>query len=55
MPDEKDWLYRPVGELCKYESLIDGTLDISDVAEMNDILDVRAENQARAEAAMKAK
>jgi len=33
--------------LCKYESLIDGTLDINDIAEMNDWLDVRDENDRR--------
>ena len=31
--------------LCKYESLKDGTLDICDVALLNDALAVRAENE----------
>lgn len=35
--------------MCLYESLIDGTLDVADVAMMNDVLDVRDENQARAQ------
>lgn len=40
---------RPVIEgLCKYESLLDGTVDLKDIARMNDALDVRAENEARA-------
>lgn len=48
MPDGEDWLYRPVSEgLCKYESLIDGTLGIEDVAIMNDIIAVREENRFR--------
>lgn len=48
----EEWLLRPVLEgLCKYESLIDGTLDIDDVARLNEALDVRAENQRRAEIA----
>lgn len=34
--------------MCSYESLIDGTLDISDVALLNEALDVDAENQYRA-------
>jgi hypothetical protein len=39
---------RPVLEgLCKYESLTDGTLDLADVARMNDALDVRSENERR--------
>ena len=32
--------------MCKYESLIDGTLDLADVALMNDYLAVRADNEA---------
>lgn len=39
---------RPVLEgLCRYESLKDGTLDLADIAKMNDALDVRNENQNR--------
>ena len=34
--------------LCKYESLIDGTLGLEDIALMNDALAVRADNQAAA-------
>ena len=33
--------------LCKYESLKDGTLDLFDLAEMNDALSVFDENQYR--------
>jgi len=48
MTDEEDWVLRPVVEhMCQYESLIDGTLDLSDVARMNEALDVRAENETR--------
>ncbi len=39
---------RPVLEgLCKYESLLDDTLTLGDIALMNDALNVRAENQIR--------
>lgn len=39
---------RPVLEgMCRYESLKDCTLDLEDIAKMNDILDVRAENENR--------
>lgn len=31
--------------MCRYESLKDGTLDLADIALMNDALDVIAENQ----------
>ncbi|WP_375038594.1 hypothetical protein [Acinetobacter sp. RW6] len=31
--------------LCRYESLKDGTLDLTDIALMNDALDVQADNQ----------
>jgi len=33
--------------LCKFTDIVDGTLDICDIADMNDILDVSEENQAR--------
>ena len=41
-------MLRPVLRgMCKYESLKDGSLDISDIALMNDALDVQEENEAR--------
>jgi hypothetical protein len=50
-----DWLLRPVDAgYCKYESLKDGTLDLADIALMNDMLDAKAENQDRARTASKA-
>lgn len=46
MPNREDWLLRPVIKgMCKYESLIDGTLDLADIALMNDALDVVADNE----------
>jgi len=46
MLEEVDWLLRPVGRaMCRYESLLDGTLDIEDIARMNDYLDVQDENE----------
>lgn len=37
---------RPVVKgMCQYESLKDGTLDLADVALMNDALDVIADNE----------
>ena len=48
MPDGEDWLWRPLDNgMCKYESMMDGTLGLEDIAIMNDILSVRFENQAR--------
>jgi hypothetical protein len=48
MNDEEDWIMRPVGAgLCKYESLIDGTLGLFDISRMNEFLDCQAENEAR--------
>ena len=48
MPEGEDWLLRPVFAGCiKYESLVDGTLDLADVALLNDALDVQQENQDR--------
>lgn len=45
---------RPVVKgLCRYESLKDGSLDLADIARMNDALDVIAENERRAQEAQK--
>jgi tRNA U38,U39,U40 pseudouridine synthase TruA len=33
--------------LCRYESLKDGSLDLADVALMNDALDVKFDNEQR--------
>lgn len=53
MPGGEDWVLRPVLRgLCRYESLKDGTLDLIDIAVMNDALDVSDENEARARAAV---
>jgi hypothetical protein len=52
MPGNLDWLLAPVvAGLCKYESLKDGTLDLYDIALMNDALAIKSENDARARAA----
>ena len=51
MVEDEDWLFRPVMRgLCRYESLRDGTLDLLDIALMNEAMDVEAENMARARA-----
>lgn len=48
MGDGEDWLARPVMRgMCKYESLKDCTLDLADIAIMNDAIDVDDENRAR--------
>ena len=48
MENNEDWLYRPVMRgLCKYESLIDGTLDLNDLAILNEAIDIEIENQNR--------
>lgn len=40
---------RPVlAGMCRYESLKDGTLDLDDIAEMNEALEIRDENTRRA-------
>jgi hypothetical protein len=54
MPDDLDWLYAPVAAgWIRYESLVDYTLDLEDVAEMNEALAVRSENQSRIEDALR--
>ena len=48
MGDNEDWVMRPVIEgLCKYESLKDCSIDLEDLARMNDALDVKYENENR--------
>jgi hypothetical protein len=48
MESGEDWLLRPVVEgKCSYESLINGALDLVDVARLNDALDVCEENERR--------
>lgn len=41
--------------MCRYESLKDGTLDLCDIARLNEMLDVEDENRARVADFMKAK
>lgn len=46
---------RPVLEgMCNYESLINGAIDLVDLARMNEAIDVRNENRTRAEEALAA-
>lgn len=48
LPGGEDWLLRPVVRgLCRYESLLNGTLSLEDVGRMNDALDVQDENERR--------
>ena len=54
MPDGLDYLLRPVLRgLCKYESLIDCTLNLADIAMMNDAIRVQDENAYRVQEASK--
>lgn len=39
--------------VCRFESLLDCTLSLADVADLNDALDVKAENERRWNAANK--
>jgi hypothetical protein len=48
MASGEDWLLRPVLRgLCKYESLLDGTIRLVDISKLNEALDVEFENQRR--------
>lgn len=50
LPNGEDWLLRPVVRgMCRFESLKDGTLDLTDIALMNDSLDVIDENRVIAQ------
>ncbi|RQZ78846.1 hypothetical protein DF056_20860 [Burkholderia cepacia] len=49
LPGGEDWLLEPVARgWCRYESLLDGTLSMADIALMNDAITVRADNEAAA-------
>lgn len=53
MPGREDWLMAPVvAGLCRFESLKDGSLDLADIAFMNDALAVRSDNEALAREVM---
>lgn len=53
LPGGEDWLLAPViANMCKYESLLDGTLGLEDIALMNDALAVRADNEEIAREAL---
>jgi hypothetical protein len=53
LPNGEDWLLAPVlSGLCRFESLKDGTIDLVDIALMNDAMAVKADNEQRARAAM---
>jgi len=48
LPDGQEFIMRPILRgLCKYESAIDGSLDLVDFARMNDALNVFDENARR--------
>lgn len=48
MPDEEDWLWRPVAEgLCSYTDVIEGRVSLLDIRRMHTILNVRNENRRR--------
>lgn len=49
LPDGMDFVMRPVLRgLCRYESLKDGTLDLCDIADLNDAISAMDENAHRA-------
>jgi hypothetical protein len=53
MSEGIDWIFRPLERgWCRYESYLDGTLHIADVALMCDAIDVLEENQMRVEKMM---
>jgi hypothetical protein len=56
MAGGEDWLMRPVLRgLCRYESLKDGSVDLCDIARMNEALDVQNENERRYHESMRNK
>jgi len=57
MKNAEDWVLSPAmanPPLCSYLDLIDGSLDLCDIARMNEALSVRAENGWRMQRAIEA-
>ena len=54
MSEGEDWIMIPVlAGACRYESLLDGTLTLLDLAKMNEAIATQSENEIRAQEAMK--
>ena len=54
MADGEDLLMRPVLRgMCKYESLVDGTIGLDDIVRMNEAIECDDENRYRASEATK--
>ena len=52
---KEEWLFRPVfGGLCSYEDIVFGKFNLGHVAEMNELLDIKGENDRRRDAAVRA-
>ncbi|XWJ93505.1 DUF6889 family protein [Phytobacter ursingii] len=48
LPDGEDYLRRPVqAGFIPYTALKDGSVDLADIARMNDWIDIQADNDAR--------
>ncbi|AUU90270.1 NTP pyrophosphohydrolase [Enterobacteriaceae bacterium ENNIH3] len=48
LPDGEDYLRRPVqAGYIPYTALLDGSVDLADIARMNDWIDIKADNDAR--------
>lgn len=56
MPGDEDWLLAPVhAGMILFPALKDGTVDLADIALMNDSLAVKADNEALARKLMEKK
>jgi hypothetical protein len=56
LDDGMSWILEPVyRNMCKFESLKDGSVDLSDIALMNDKIVEKAENEFRAREAARGK
>jgi hypothetical protein len=52
---KEEWLFRPVfGGMCSYEDIAFNKFNLGHIAEMNELLDIKEENDRRRDAAMKA-
>jgi hypothetical protein len=53
MANGEDWLWRPVArQMCRAESILDGSLSLAVIADLNECIDVNDENAYRLRKAM---
>jgi hypothetical protein len=54
METNEEWLWRPIMHgMCNYEDVAFNKFDLSHIADMNELLDIREENDRRRDTAIR--